>query len=366
MLWKAEWKYNVDVRCTNGGTMAVEKKMFGKALNGQEICKYTISNTNGMTVDVTDIGASLVSICVPDQNGKVEDVILGFDKGEDYYNNDSFFGVIVGPIANRTAGATITIEGTDYQLDVNDGPNNLHSHKENGYHKQIWSATILENGVEFQLKDKDGNLGVPGNKCVTVTYTLDDENALKLHYHATTDKTTVFNPTNHVYFNLEGHDTGSIEGHELWLGASSYTPVVAGSIPTGEIASVKGTPMDFTESKVIGDRIDADFEQLTLCGGYDHNWALDGEKDALKHFATVKAPKSGRVLKAYTTLPGVQFYAGNFIDPQNGKNGANYNKRHGLCLETQYYPDTNHHDNFPSYLLKGGQEYDSVTVYKFE
>lgn len=346
--------------------MSVEKRIFGTARNGQVIHKYAISNAKGMCVEVTDIGASLVSIRVPDKNGKVDDVILGFDKGEDYYNNDSFFGVVVGPIANRTAGATITIEGTDYQLDVNDGMNNLHSHKTEGYHKQLWSATVLENGVEFHLEDKDGNLGVPGNKSVTVTYTLDDENALKLEYRATSDKTTVFNPTNHVYFNLEGHDSGSIEGHELWLGASYYTPVVAGSIPTGEIATVKGTPMDFTESKVIGDRIDADFEQLTLCGGYDHNWVLDGEQGVLKHFATVKAPKSGRVLQAYTTLPGVQFYAGNFIDPQNGKDGAQYNKRHGMCLETQYYPDTNHHENFPSYQLNQGEEYHSVTVYRFE
>ncbi len=346
--------------------MSVEKKKFGVAQNGQEINKYTITNANGMTVTVTDIGATLVSICVPDQNGKMDDVILGFDKGEDYYDNDSFFGVVVGPIANRTANATITIEGTDYQLDVNDGPNNLHSHKTEGYHKQMWTAKVLENGVEFHLDDKDGNLGVPGNKSVTVTYTLDDENALKLAYHATSDKTTVFNPTNHVYFNLEGHGSGSIEGHELWLGASYYTPVVAGSIPTGEIAAVAGSPMDFTESKVIGDRIDADFEQLTLCGGYDHNWVLDGEEGTLRHFATVKAPKSGRVLKAYTTLPGVQFYAGNFIDPQNGKDGVKYDKRHGMCLETQYYPDTNHHANFPSYQLDKGAEYNSVTVYRFE
>ena len=221
--------------------------------------------------------------------------------------------------------------------------------------------------VTFTLEDTDGNMGFPCNKKVEVTYSLNEENELKLAYRANSDKKTVLNLTNHTYFNLDGHDSGSIEEHEMEIKASNYTPVVAGAIPTGEIAAVQGTPMDLTVAKRVGAEIDADFEQLDLTGGYDHNWVIDGWNGELQHFATVKAPHSGRVMKAYTTLPGVQFYAGNFVDEQEGKGGVVYNKRHGLCLETQYYPDTIHHDNFPSCVFGGENgEYISVTVYAFE
>lgn len=211
------------------------------------------------------------------------------------------------------------------------------------------------------------DIWVPGHKKVSVTYSLDDENALRLHYHASSDKRTIFNLTNHSYFNLDGQGTGRIEDHELWLGASHFTPVVPGSIPTGEICAVAGTPMDFTQPKRIGRDIEADFEQLKLTGGYDHNFCIDDWDGSLKHIATAKGPKSGRVMKVYTTLPGVQFYAGNFIAPEEGKAGAVYNNRTGFALETQYYPDTIHHENFPSYIFGGENgDYDSVTVYKFE
>ena len=346
--------------------MAVEKSVFGKSPEGQEIYLYAITNQNGMKAELTNLGAILVRLFVPDKNGKLADVVLGFDKAEDYYNNPSFFGAVIGPSANRIAGAAFEIDGESYQLDVNDNANNLHSHITKGYHKQLWEATVGENSVTFTLEDTDGNMGFPGNKKMVVTYTLDDKNALTLHYHGSSDKKTILNPTNHTYFNLDGHDSGSIEGHELMLNASKYTPVVAGAIPTGEIADVKGTPMDLCEMKKVGLEIDADFEQLELTGGYDHNWVIDGWDETLRHIATVKAPKSGRVMKAYTTLPGVQFYAGNFIETQAGKNGATYAKRHGLCLETQYYPDTIHHANFPSCVFGGEAEYDSVTVYEFE
>ena len=348
--------------------MAVEKSIFGKSPEGQEVYLYTITNQKGMKAAVTNLGAALVSLLVPDKDGNIADVVLGFENAEDYYKNPSFFGVVIGPSANRIGDASFTIDGTAYQLDVNDNANNLHSHKELGYHKQLWDAVAGENEVTFTLEDADGSMGFPGNKKLTVTYSLDENNALSLHYHGSSDKKTILNLTNHTYFNLDGHNSGNIENHELRLMASGYTPVVAGAIPTGELAEVKNTPMDFTESKRVGLEINADFEQLELTGGYDHNWVIDGWNGELKHFATVKAPESGRVMKAYTTLPGVQFYAGNFIDPQEGKAGVIYEKRYGLCLETQYFPDTIHHDNFPTCIFGGSSdsEYDSVTVYRFE
>lgn len=345
--------------------MAVEIQSFGKTPDGREIKLYTLRNGKGMQASVTNVGAILVKLLVPDAQGRLEDVVLGFDRGEDYYDNGSFFGAVVGPSANRIGGAAFEIDGVKYQLAVNDGPNNLHSDMDKGYHKAYWDAEAGENSVCFSLEDADGNMGFPGNKKIQVTYTLDEDNGLELHYHASSDKKTILNLTNHTYFNLDGHASGKIEGHELTLNASRYTPVVKGAIPTGELAPVEGTFMDFTKPKVIGREINEPWEQLLLTKGYDHNWVIDGADGSLRHFATVKAPVSGRVMKAYTTLPGVQFYAGNCIDPQKGKNGAEYGPRCGLCLETQYYPDTIHHPAFPSCIFGEGKDYDSVTVYRF-
>ncbi len=346
--------------------MAVEKSVFGKSPDGQEVMLYTLKNSRGMQAVLTNLGAIIVKLLVPDKAGNVADVVLGFDKAEDYYKNPSFFGAVIGPSANRVGGAEFEAEGESYRLDVNDGPNNLHSHFEKGYHKQLWTAKTTDNSVTFLLEDSDGNMGFPGNKSVQVTYSISEDNALTLHYHGSSDKKTILNFTNHTYFNLDGHDSGSIEAHELQLKASCYTPVVAGAIPTGEIAPVKGTPMDFTDSKVIGREINEDFQQLKFTGGYDHNWVIDGWNGEVKEFAVVKSPKSGRVMRAYTNLPGVQFYAGNNIAPQTGKGGVCYGKRHGLCLETQYYPDSVHQSAFPSCIFGKSTEYDSVTVYRFE
>lgn len=346
--------------------MSVEINPFGKYPDGRDILLYTLSNNNGMKVSVSNIGAALVKVLAPDKDGKVSDVVLGFEKGEDYLKNPSFLGVVIGPCANRTGNASFRIDGCTYRLDVNDGVNNLHSHKDKGYHKSLWQADVREDSVTFSLKDADGNMGFPGNKSVSVTYSLSDENELQLRYHVVCDKKTVINLTNHTYFNLDGHDSGSMEEHELWIGASNFTPADAGSIPTGEIVPVKGTPMDFTQAKRVGKEIGADFDQLKFAGGYDHNWVIDGWDGSLRHFATVRAPKSGRVLKAYTTLPGVQFYAGNFIERQSGKDGAVYGRREGLCLETQYFPDSANKPQFPSNIFDEGREYDSLTVYRFE
>ncbi len=345
--------------------MKIEKSIFGKSPAGQEIALYTLTNSRGMQARVTNLGAILVKLCVPDQKGGLTDVVLGFDKVEKYYENPSFFGAVIGPSANRIGGASFTLDGVTYQLDVNDNGNNLHSHRAKGYHKRLWKADVQEKSVVFTLEDEDGELGFPGNKRMQVSYTLEEDNSLKLHYHGSSDRNTILNPTNHTYFNLNGSGAGDIECHELCLKASRYTPVAEGSIPTGEIAPVEGTPMDFTAGKAVGQDINADFEQLAITGGYDHNWVIDGWDGSLRHFATVRSPESGISLYAYTTLPGVQFYAGNFIDAQQGKDGAVYKKRSGLCLETQYFPDTVHHENFPSCVFGGDREYDSVTVYRF-
>lgn len=346
--------------------MSAEKALFGTMENGTEIYLYTLENKKGMKAQVTNYGAILVRLYVPDKNGNIEDVVLGYDRLEGYYGNAANYGATIGPNANRIAGAAFTLEGVTYHLDVNDGPNNLHSHLALGYHKKVWAAAEEDNGITFTLESPDGELGFPGNKKLTVTYTLTEDNELQIHYHGASDKNTIINMTNHTYFNLAGHGAGEIGGHILTLNAANYTPVVAGAIPTGEIVPVAGTPMDFTRPKRIGDEIDADFEQLALTGGYDHNWVLDGEAGTLRHIATVEEPESGRIMKAYTDLPGVQFYAGNFQEKETGKEGAVYGKRHGLCLETQYYPNTANEAAFPSAVFGPDREYDTTTVYRFE
>lgn len=345
--------------------MAVSVSAFGKYPDGRDIKLYTLTNGKGMTVSVTNVGAALVRVIVPDKEGKSADVVLGFDRGEDYMGNDCFFGVVIGPNANRIANASFSLDGAAYALDVNDGVNNLHSHKEKGWHKRLWNAQAGGNEVTFSLEDADGSLGFPGNKKAGITYSLNEENELKLCYQGSSDSPTVLNMTNHSYFNLEGHDSGSMEAHELWLNASHYTPADSGSIPTGEIAPVEGTPMDFTSPKKVGRDIAADFEQLKFGGGYDHNWVIDGWDGTLRRIAALTAPVSGRIMEVYTTLPGVQFYAGNFITEQAGKGGAHYAPRMGLCLETQYFPDSVNRQEFPGGIFAGVREYASVTIYKF-
>lgn len=345
--------------------MNVEYKNFGKSKDGQDIILYTLSSEKGIKASVTNYGAILVNLWVPDKNGQIDDIVLGFDKVEDYFSNPSFFGSTIGPSANRIAKAQFSLDGAEICLDANDGANNLHSHRELGYHKRVWKAEILEQGVKFSLEDADGSMGFPGKKQFEVTYKL-EENCLTIYYHAISDKKTILNPTNHTYFNLEGHQAGSIEEHKVCLKASHYTPIDAGLIPTGEIASVEGTPMDFTQPKQVGQEITAEFEQLRLAGGYDHNWVIDGWDGTLRQFAVVTAPKSNRQMKVSTTLPGVQFYTGNFISNQQGKQGAVYQKRSGLCLETQYFPDSIHHAAFPACVFGGDKEYNSVTQFCFE
>ena len=346
--------------------MTMEKTVFGTMKDGTKIYLYSMENSKGMKAQVMNYGAILVRLYVPDKTGKIDDVVLGYDKLEGYYVNSANFGATIGPNANRIANAAFTLDGVEYRLDANNGPNNLHSHSGLGYHKKVWEAEETDNGVAFTIEGPDGEMGFPGNKKITVEYSLTEDNELMIHYHAASDKNTIINMTNHTYFNLAGHGAGEIYDHILTLNAENYTPVVAGAIPTGEIASVTGTPLDFTKPKRIGDEIDADFEQLKLTGGYDHNWVLDGEEGTMRHIATVEEPVSGRIMKTYTDLPGVQFYAGNAMKRDTGKDGAVYNKRYGLCLETQYYPNTANEPSFPSAVYGPDREYDTTTIYKFE
>jgi aldose 1-epimerase len=350
---------------SEGYVMAVTKEVFGTTACGKQVNRYFISNSRGLKAGVINYGAILVNLFVPDKDGRARDVVLGYDTLEPYFQNGSFFGATVGPNANRIGGAAFVLDGKKYQLDVNDGVNNLHSHMEKGYHKRVWSVEEGTDSVVFSLTDEDGSMGFPGNKKISVTYTVTEENELKIHYQAESDKNTIINMTNHTYFNLAGHNSGKIHDHKLQLLASRYTPVVAGAIPTGELAPVAGTPFDFLTAKRIGDDIGADNEQLKLVQGYDHNWVIDGADGTLREFATVTESTSGIVMKAYTDLPGVQFYAGNCIGETTGKEGTVYGPRCGLCLETQYYPDSANKPMFPSAVFGPDRSYDTTTVYKF-
>lgn len=345
--------------------MGIIKEKFGTMKTGEEIYLYTLKNKNGIEAKITNFGAILVNLLVPDKEGKLADVVLGFDRAEDYFSNPSFFGATIGPNANRIGGAAFTLNGKEYHLPVNDGPNNLHSDIDDGYHKGLWAAEEEGDSLRLTIEGKDGDMGFPGNKKITLTYTLTDDNELKLKYHAAADKETLLNLTNHTYFNLAGHNSGSIEGQFLQLQASNFTPVLPGAIPTGEIAPVAGTPLDFAEMKEIGKEIGADYEQLKLVQGYDHNFVIDGADGKMREAAEAEDKKSGRRMKVFTTLPGVQFYAGNCIDEQSGKGGAHYAPRAGFCLETQYFPDNIHHSNFPQAVFGPGKDYESETIYQF-
>ena len=345
--------------------MSVIREELGTTKNGEVICAYTLSNANGMSVKVLNFGAIVMQINVPDRNGKVEDVVLGYDKAEGYFTNGSMFGAAVGPCANRTGNARFEIDGQTYELAVNDGVNNLHTHLELGYHKRIWDAQTGEEFVRFSLQDEDGSLGMPGNREVVLTYTLTEKNRLEIHYHMESDKKTLFNMTNHSYFNLEGQGNGTIENHIVSINASAYTAVAKGGIPTGKFLSVEGTPMDLRKPIRVGEKIRDEYEQLQLTGGYDHCYVIDDYDGSLKLAAYAKAPISGRTMKTYTNVPGIQFYAGNFIGREEGKGGVFYDKRSGLCFEAQFYPDAANKPQFPSAIFGPERFYDYTTIYEF-
>ena len=350
-------------------TMDVQKTRFGETPDGQQVDLYTLTNAGGVKVTIMNYGATVVSIEVPDRNDNIADVTLGYDTLEGYFSaNNPYFGAIVGRYGNRIGKGKFTLDDAEYQLAVNNGENHLHGGLK-GFDKVVWDAEGVQSGdgpgVKLSYLSKDGEEGYPGNLSCTVTYTLTDENELKIEYAAETDKATVLNLTNHSYFNLQGQGTGEILNHQLTLNADRYTPVDDGLIPTGELASVENTPMDFTTPTAIGARS----EQVgggANPTGYDHNYVLNSSDGSLALAATVYDATTGRVMEVYTTHPGVQFYSGNFLDGTvTGKDGMVYQKHYALCLETQRFPDSPNQPDFPSVVLRPGEKYQSVTVYKF-
>lgn len=343
----------------------MKQRAFGQNTRGQEAALYRFENKNGMVMEVTDFGATLHSLWIPSERGPV-DVVLGYDDPLGYEGpSGTFFGATVGRNANRIGKARVVINGQAYQLDRNDnGTNNLHS----GFDFQsfrVWAVkSVGDNTITFSIHSPDGDQGYPGALDMDVTYTLTDDNEVRIDYHGVPQADTIVNYTNHSYFNLNGHASGSIAKHLVWVDADYYTPADAESIPTGEIAPVAGTPMDFRVKKEVGRDIDMDFEALNLGKGYDHNWCLNN-RGQLAKVAEMTADVTGITMEVYTDLPGVQIYTGNFLPDEPGKNGAVYHRRQGICFETQYYPDALNHPNFPSSLCKAGAVYRTTTIYKF-
>jgi aldose 1-epimerase len=346
---------------------AVKKEIYGDSRDGETVEIFTLKNSHGVKARVMTWGATLVSMEVPDRDGKFADVTLGFDSLEGYLGAHPYFGAIAGRYANRIAKGKFTLDGKEYTLAVNNGANHLHGGLK-GFDKKNWSAKVLPgaNGVRFSLTSGEGEEGYPGTLQAKVTYTLTEDNALHIDYEATTDRATVLNLTNHAYWNLAGAGEGDILGHELTLHAYEYTPVDEGSIPTGKIEPFAGGPMDFTNAKAIG----KDFAQMTgTPGGYDHNFVIDHSKAKSGNWhraAELFDPKSGRMMAVTTTEPGVQFYTGNYLDGTvTGKGGKVYKKNFGVCLETQHFPDSPNHTEFPSTVLRPGKTYRSTTIYSF-
>lgn len=332
-----------------------------------------MGNANGFQVDIADYGGTIVRLLAPDRNGRLDDVTLGFASIEPYPLNSPYFGALIGRVGNRIAGGKFTLEGKTYTLATNNSPGGIPCHLHGGkvgFDKVIWKVEPAKRdgrpALRFLHTSKDGEEGYPGEVAVEVLYSLTDDNGLRIDYSATTTKPTPLNLTNHAYFNLAGEGKGAILGHELTVRAKHYTPVNAGLIPTGKIAEIAGTPLDFTSPHTIGERIETDDEQLRFGKGYDHNFVLDSADGSLALAATVHEPGSGRILEVLTTEPGLQFYSGNFLDGSlTGKSGRNYAHRGAFCLETQHFPDSINQPSFPSAVLRPGQTYRSTTIYRF-
>lgn len=349
--------------------MKITQKSFGKTRRGEETTLYTVTNSNGMKVSFTNYGAHIVDIIVPDVKGNLVDVNLGFKNLAGYEENSPGFGAFIGRHANRIGGAKFEINGKIYELDKNDGENNLHSGLI-GYNKFVYESEVYEDediaSVEFSRLSPHMEQGFPGNLDVTVTYSLTEANELVIEYLAVSDRDTIVNLTNHSYFNLAGHNAGSVLNHKVWVKANQFTPTSADLIPTGELKDVTGTPMDFRTLKSIGQDINTNYEPLTIAGGYDHNYVLDINGNDVEKVAELVDDKSGRRMEVFTNLPGMQIYTANFLETsENTKDGASYKKRDAVCFETQYYPNSCNISSFPSCLLKAGKEFDSVTIYKF-
>lgn len=345
-----------------------ELKPFGKTSDGKAVDEYVLTNTHGMTVSIISRGATIRRIVTADRSGKMADVVNGFDDVAGYEGDgNQYFGCTTGRVCNRIAGGKFTLDGKEYTLATNNDPNHLHGGAERSLDKVVWKGKLIEPqggvGAAFSYTSPDGEEGYPGNLKITVRYTLTDENKLSIHYLATTDAATPVNLTNHAYFNLSGAGSATVLDHELKLEADSYTPTDDTLIPTGEIAGVKGTVLDFRKSTRLGDRIERLTDTAAL--GYDHNFVLRNNTGRNALAATLRDPSSGRTLKIYTQEPGIQLYSGNFLKGQTGKGGKTYAHRSAMCLEDQHYPDSVNQPEFPSTILRPGETYKKSTVYEF-
>lgn len=358
--------------CTNTSeniqsNLPINSEDFTTTINGKQTDLFTLSNSNGMKVAITNYGGRIVSWLTPDQKGEFDDIVLGFDSIDGYLNaNEVYFGALIGQVGNRIANGEFSLNGTEYSLATNNGPNHLHGGP-GGFHNVVWDATQLDDQhLVLQYFSEDGEEGYPGNLNVKVHYILTDDNELKIDYTASTDEATPINLTSHPFFNLGGAASGTINDHELLIEANHYTPVDSTLIPKGNIAPVKDTPFNFTQSKTIGEDIQAESQQLEYGGGYDHNFVLKKEKkNTLTRAARVHDPESGRVMEIFTTEPGIQFYGGNFLDGSDiGKEGKPYEHRTAFCLEPQHYPDSPNQPDFPSIILEADSVYHSLSVYR--
>lgn len=349
-------------------------KPFGKTPDGRETHLYTLRHDNGFSADITDFGGTVVRLFAPDRHGRLDDIVLGFDSVDGYTRPGPYFGATIGRCGNRIAHGQFTLDGRTYKLATNNAPGGIPCHLHGGpggFDKVLWTVeNVAESGAHPKLQlrhlSRDGEEGYPGNVEVAVSFSITDDNGLRIDYTARTDKPTPVNLTNHTYFNLAGEGGLPVLGHALTINASRYTPVNAGLIPTGGIAEVRDTPFDFRAPHTIGDRIDRANEQLRFGAGYDHNYVLDSGGGSLAVAAVALDPLSGRELEVLTTEPGVQFYSGNFLEGQVGKNGHAYARRTGFCLETQHFPDSPNHPDFPSVILRPGETYRSTTVFRFK
>lgn len=340
------------------------KQGFGKTKDGKQVFLYTIGNQNGMKAAVTNYGATLVSLWVPDKDGNMADVVLGYDDVTGYESRSAYLGATVGRNSNRIGEGIAKIDGVVYQLDQNENNNNHHGGKD-GYSFRIWSVMeVNDNKIKLAMSSEDGDQGLPGTAFFSVTYTVTEDNEIKIEYDGICDRDTIMNFTNHSYFNLKGQEDGSILDHILWIKANEYTPIApVTSLPTGEIASVEGTPFDFREPKKVGAKIEEEFDQLIYAGGYDHNFVLDKKERSFEKVGYLEV-LGKRKMEIFTDTPGIQIYTGNFLDTV-GKKGVLYKKRSGIAAESQFFPNAVNTENFPSTIVKAGEKYHSTTVYRF-
>lgn len=335
---------------------------FGVTSKGEKASLYTIRNNNCMQIAVTDYGAALVKVLVPDREGKLQDVVCGYDDVTGYENSGTYFGATIGRVANRIGGASFTLNGKEYPLTANDGENSLHGGRDYT-NKRMWKVEeASESQITFLLYSPDGDQGYPGDVDVKVTYKLTDDNEIVIHYSAVSSQDTLLNFTNHSYFNLSGHQTENVLDQEVRICADAFTRADAQSIPTGEIVSVEGTPMDFRKMKKVGKDIDEEYEALIFGHGYDHNWVLNGS--GMREVAAMHSDETGITMEVFTDLPGMQFYTANFVEDEHGKDGVVYGKRCGACFETQYFPDAVHKEHFEGPVVRAGEVYDTTTIYK--